>query len=126
VIDYLVEYSRVLAGGQRPFDEASTRRLIRCDVERARNFAARQNHDALPEGEFASGSLASIEAPTLVIHGTADPMFPVEHGKALAQEIRGARLLLLMDAGHGVYQADWERIAGAILEHTAAGDGSVS
>jgi hypothetical protein len=31
-----------------------------------------------------------------------------------------------MDAGHGVYQADWERIAGAILEHTAAGDGSVS
>ena len=56
----------------------------------------------------------------MVIHGTADPLFPMEHGKALAEEIPGARLLLLENAGHGVYRADWERIADAILEHTAA------
>lgn len=120
VIDYLADYSRVLAGERRPFDEPATQRLIRRDVKRARDFAAVQNHQALSEGEVPSGSLASITAPTLVIHGTADPMFPVEHGKALAEEIPGARLLLLEDAGHGVYRADWERIAGAILEHTDA------
>jgi pimeloyl-ACP methyl ester carboxylesterase len=126
VIDYLVDYSRVLAGERRPFDEASTRRLVCCDVKRARDFAAVQNHDVLPEGEVASGTLSSITAPTLVIHGTADPIFPMEHGKALAEEIPRARLLLSEDAGHGVYRADWERIAAAILEHTAASGRSVT
>ncbi|MET8451711.1 alpha/beta fold hydrolase [Streptomyces sp. NPDC005209] len=58
--------------------------------------------------------------PTLVIHGTADPMFPLRHGEALAEEIPGARLLTLKDAGHGVDRADWTTIVSAILEHTAA------
>jgi pimeloyl-ACP methyl ester carboxylesterase len=120
LIDYLVDYSRVLGGGRRLFDEDATRRFIRRDVERARDFSAAQNHDVLPEDELPSGSLSSITAPTLVIHGTADPMFPVEHGQALAAAIPGARLLLLEDAGHGVFRSDWGRIAGAILEHTAA------
>src|SRR3954471_18270137 len=120
VVDYLVGYSRVLAGGRRPFDEAATRSLVRRDIERARDFAAVQNHDVLPEGEAPSGTLASIAAPTLVIHGTADPMFPVEHGQALADEIPGARLLRLEGAGHGVDRADWDRIIPAILAHTAA------
>src|SRR5436309_4818650 len=44
VIRYLVGYSRVLAGGQRTFDEGAFRELARRDVERARNFAAAQNH----------------------------------------------------------------------------------
>jgi pimeloyl-ACP methyl ester carboxylesterase len=126
LVDYRVDYARVLAGARRPFDEAPTRRMVRREVERARDFAAAQNHDLLTEGELASGTLSSITAPTLVIHGTADPMFPVQHGKALAEEIPGARLLVLEDAGHGVYRADWERIAGAILEHTAASGRSVS
>jgi pimeloyl-ACP methyl ester carboxylesterase len=119
VIEYLVGYSRVLAGGRRPFAEAPMRSLVRRDVERARDFAAVQNHDILPEGEAVGGSLSSITAPTLVIHGTADPMFPIEHGEALAREIPGARILRLEAAGHGVDRADWETIAGAILAHTA-------
>ena len=87
VIEYLVDYSRLLAGGRRPFDEAATRELVRRDVERARDFAAAQNHDVLADGEPTNEPLSSITAPTLVIHGTADPMFPIEHGHALAEEI---------------------------------------
>jgi pimeloyl-ACP methyl ester carboxylesterase len=126
VIDYVVDYSRMLAGGARRFDEAPMRDLVRRDVERARDFAARQNHDLLSEGETPSGTLSSIDAPTLVIHGTADPLFPIEHGKALAEEIPGASLLVLEDAGHGVYRPDWERIARAILEHIAPSGRSAS
>ena len=59
--------------------------------------------------------------PTLVIHGTADPMFPIEHGEALAREIPGARLLRVQDAGHGVDRADWTPTSRAILEHSARG-----
>jgi pimeloyl-ACP methyl ester carboxylesterase len=118
VIAYQVDYVRLLAGGERPFDEAPIRRLVRREVERARDFAAAQNHNLLAEGEPGHEPLSSITVPTLVIHGTADPMFPLEHGKALAEEIPGARLLTLEGAGHGVYRADWDTIVTAILEHT--------
>ncbi len=119
VIEYLVDYSRVLVGGDRPFDEAAVRDLARRDVERARNFAAAQNHDALPDDERSHEPPSSIAAPTLVVHGTADPMFPLEHGEALAEEIPGARLLLLEGAGHGIDRADWDTLTRAILEHTS-------
>ena len=120
VIEYLVDYSRVLAGGQRPFDEARVREIASRDIERARSFAALQNHDAMLDDEQSHEPLSSIIAPTLVIHGTADPMFPLEHGEALADEIPGATLLPLEGAGHGVDRADWEAIVHARVQHTAA------
>jgi pimeloyl-ACP methyl ester carboxylesterase len=118
VIEYLVGYSRVLAGGQRPFDEGAYRELARREIERARNIAALQNHDAIPDDDRSREPLSSISVPTLVIHGTADPMFPLGHGEALAAEIPGATLLQLEAAGHGVDRADWETVVRAILEHT--------
>jgi pimeloyl-ACP methyl ester carboxylesterase len=122
VIEYLVAYSRLLAGGRRPFDEAAMRELVRRDVKRARHFGATQNHDLLPEGESSGKPLSSVKVPTLVIHGTADPMFPLEHGEALAEEIPDATLVRLEDAGHGVDRADWAAIGRGILEHTASAD----
>ena len=98
------------------------RELVHRDVNRARDFGATQNHDLLAEGESSSKPLSSVKNPTLVIHGTADRMFPPEHGEALAGEILGARLLRLEDAGHGVDRADWAAIGRRILEHTAAAD----
>jgi pimeloyl-ACP methyl ester carboxylesterase len=118
VIEYLVDYWRVLAGGERPFDEAAFRELASRDVERARDFAAAQSHDLLRDGEQSRDPLSAISSPTLVIHGTADPMFPIGHGEALAEEIPDARLLRLDGAGHGVYRTDWEAIVEAIREHT--------
>jgi pimeloyl-ACP methyl ester carboxylesterase len=119
VIDYLADYSGVLAGGQRPFDEASARDFVRRDIERARNVAAVQNHDVIPDDARQHPPLSSITAPTLVIHGTADPMLPLEHGEALAHEIPGAQLLRLDRAGHGLQRDDWQTVTQAILEHTA-------
>jgi pimeloyl-ACP methyl ester carboxylesterase len=118
VVDFLVAYARVLAGGERPFDETRTRALVRRDVERARDVAAVQNHDLMSHGEGSTRPLSSISAPTLVVHGTADPMFPLAHGEALAREIPGAGLLRLDGAGHGLDRADWELVARAILDHS--------
>lgn len=123
VTDYLVEFQRILTGAPRPFDEAATRALARRDVARARNFASAQNHDLLHEDGSAEQQLSEIDAPTLVIHGTADPMFPIGHGEALAHEIPGAQLMRLDGAGHGVERTDWKPIAGAVLEHTGAAEG---
>jgi pimeloyl-ACP methyl ester carboxylesterase len=121
MVEHLVAYARVLGGPERPFDEVAARQLARRDVARARDFAAMQNHDLLAEGEHAAGPLSSITAPTLVIHGTADPMFPLEHAQALIAEIPGARLLPLPGAGHGVQHPDWPAVAAAIVDHTERG-----
>ena len=120
VIGYLVGYSRVLNGVRRRFDEAACRELVRRDIERASEVAALQNHDMIEGDDRSRGSLSSIKVPTLVIHGTADPMFPIGHGEALAKEIPGATMLPVAGAGHGVDQSDWDLIVPAILEHTAA------
>ena len=120
MIEYLVAYSRVLAGGQRPFDETAARELARREVERARSFAAAQNHDAIPNGDRSRAASLSIDVPALVIHGSADPMFPLGHGEALAAELPRASLLRLDRAGHGLDRSDWETVARAILEHTGA------
>jgi pimeloyl-ACP methyl ester carboxylesterase len=120
VVEYVVGYSRVLAGCERPFDERAFRDLARREVARARSSAAVQNHDAIPDDERPPQPLSSIVVPTLVIHGTADPLFPLEHGRALTEQIPSATLLALERAGHGVDRADWGTIVHAILEHTVS------
>ena len=126
VVEYLVGYMRVLSGTERPFDETAFRELAAREVERARDIATLGNHDAIAGTERASGHLSAINAPTLVIHGSADPMFPLEHGQALAAEIPGGSLLVLEGAGHGVFRSDWETIVAAILEHTGLTESSRS
>jgi len=124
VVEYQVGYSRVLAGRRRLFDEVAARELARREVERARDFATAQNHDVIHSDGHTGGTLSALDAPTLVIHGTADPMFALEHGEALAEEIPNANLLTLEGAGHGVQRADWKTIVRAIIEHTAAVEGA--
>jgi pimeloyl-ACP methyl ester carboxylesterase len=119
VIDYQVTYALMLAGTERPPDEAAVRELVRRDVERARDMGAVRNHDAIPADDRRREPLSSITAPTMIIHGSADPMFPVEHGLALAEKIPGAVLVRLEGAGHGLGRDDWDTVARTILEHTS-------
>ncbi len=88
-------------------------------MERADNVASLQNHDVMAHRDRPHPSLSSITVPTLVIHGTADPLFPLAHGQVLAEEIPGATLQPVEGAGHGVYRVDWPTIVAAILRHTA-------
>ena len=45
-------------------------------------------------------SLAAIEVPVLLVYGAEDRLTPVEIGREMAAEIKGARLVLIEDAGH--------------------------
>jgi pimeloyl-ACP methyl ester carboxylesterase len=64
--------------------------------------------------------LGDIAVPTLVVHGGQDPMFPPEHGRALAAEIPDAELLILDRMGHEhLPPATWDLVVPAILRHTA-------
>ena len=72
----------------------------------------------LKGGENLKGRLHEIEAPLLVIYRTSDPIFPVEHGAALADAIAGARLVRIEGGGHELHPQDWDTIAAAIIAHT--------
>jgi pimeloyl-ACP methyl ester carboxylesterase len=117
VVEYRVAETRALAGA-RPFDEARVRALVDRDVARAGSVASAQNHTLLEGGDPWRDRLGAIAVPTLVIHGSADPLFPLGHGRALANEIPGAGLLVLDGAGHMLDPADHDTVVRAILDHT--------
>ncbi|MGH9201790.1 MAG: alpha/beta fold hydrolase, partial [Vicinamibacterales bacterium] len=118
VIRVMVADSRMLAGSAHLFDEARATRLIERDFDRAWNFASATNHFMLKGGEAWQRRLREIPVPLLVIHGTADPIFPIEHGVALSETVAGATLVRLDGGGHELHEADWHEIIDAIVAHT--------
>ena len=58
-----------------------------------------------------------LEVPTLVVHGRADPFFPVGNGEALAAAIPKARLLVIDDMGTALRQSAADQVATAMLTH---------
>jgi pimeloyl-ACP methyl ester carboxylesterase len=117
--EFLVRDARALAGTAHPFDEAAARDLVARDLERAARPESLVNHALINEGEGRERDVGEISAPFLVVHGTADPLFPHEHGVALAEAIPGARLVTIEGGGHGLHEADWGQIVDAIVAHTA-------
>jgi len=127
VIDYLTGYERRLEAADY-FDEAHVRALVARIVDRTRDMAASlTNHALAEEGELARGRLDEIAAPALVIHGTADPMFPFGHAEALARGIPRAELLPLEGVGHQLPPRPyWTSVMTAMLRRQLGGGGSPS
>lgn len=59
--------------------------------------------------------LGELTLPTLVVHGRADPFFPVGNGEALADAIPAARLLVLDDMGTALRDAAADEVTAAML-----------
>ncbi|MFF7940105.1 alpha/beta fold hydrolase [Nocardia gamkensis] len=59
--------------------------------------------------------LGELDVPALVVHGRADPFFPVGNGEVLAAEIPGARLLVLDDMGTALRHTAADQVASAML-----------
>jgi pimeloyl-ACP methyl ester carboxylesterase len=120
VIAYLVENERPFASPQ-DFDEARARARAERVYERSTDPAAAANHWAIGGDGPEPGDVSTLrDLPTLVFHGTADPFFPIEHGRSLAARIPGARLIELDGVGHQVPPPrTWDVVVAALLEHTA-------
>ncbi len=118
-IEQAVSLQRMIGGTGFPFDEERTRRMAARSYDRS--FypvgVARQIAAVLASGNRAP-ALASVEAPTLVIHGDADPLVPLEGGRDTAQAIPDAELLVIEGLGHEMPPPVWPRIIDAISEHT--------
>ena len=114
--EYSLRLWRVI-GSPTLSDGARTRRTAREVFERGsypqgflRQFAAVIAEPSRHE------ALAALKLPALVIHGSADPLIPVEAGRATAQAIAQAELLELADMGHDLPQIYWAAMLDAMCK----------
>jgi pimeloyl-ACP methyl ester carboxylesterase len=109
---------KVLRVGSFPQDEALDRTRAERTYERGLNPAGvgRQLRAILASGS-RKARLASVTAPTLVIHGTVDPLVRPEGGKDTAASIPGAKLLMIEGMGHALPIPMWPQIIDAIDKH---------
>lgn len=66
--------------------------------------------------------VARIGCPTLVLHGEADPVRPIEHGRDLAARIPGAALRTFPGMGHDLPEELVPALVAAITDHAFASD----
>jgi pimeloyl-ACP methyl ester carboxylesterase len=62
----------------------------------------------------------SIEAPTVVIHGTKDPMVRPRNGRNLARVIDGARYVVVDGMGHDLPEPVWRPVIDTLADNFAA------
>ena len=112
---------KILRVGSFPQDEALDRARAERTFERGLNPAGvgRQLRAILASGSRTE-RLASVKAPTLVIHGTVDPLVRPEGGKYTAAAIPGAKLLMIEGMGHALPIPMWPQIIDAIDRHAHA------
>lgn len=115
---------RMLAGPGYPFEEERARALLLRARERSfhppgfvRQLAA------IMVAPSRVRALRKVRAPTLVMHGTADPLVPPVGGRATARAIPGARLCWIQGMGHELPRGAWPELADAIAAHARAADG---
>ena len=119
--EYFVRFAqtwKVLRVGSFPQDEALDRSRAERTYARGLNPAGvgRQLRAVLASGSRKK-LLAAVKAPTLVIHGTVDPLVRPESGKDTAASIPGAKLLLIEGMGHALPIPMWPQIIDAIAKH---------
>jgi proline iminopeptidase len=64
--------------------------------------------------------LARVSAPTLVIHGTHDPLLPPSAGRDIAEHIPDAKLVLIDGMGHDLPPVLTPRLVAMIAAHCRA------
>jgi pimeloyl-ACP methyl ester carboxylesterase len=119
--EYIARFAqtwKILRVGSFPEDEALDRSRAERTYERGLNPAgvARQLRAILASGSRKE-RLHNVKAPSLVIHGTVDPLVHPMGGQDTAASIPGAKLLMIEGMGHAIPVPMWPEIIDAIDRH---------
>ena len=127
-VEHTVKVFRQIGSPGFERDEDDLRDTARRAYDRGRNPAGAGRHlAAIIHSGDRTPLLRTIRVPTVVIHGTKDPLVSPSGGRATARAIPGARLVEIEGMGHDLPRAAWPRIVGAIVENAArAGEPSAA
>jgi pimeloyl-ACP methyl ester carboxylesterase len=119
-IEYMLVLLEAMAGKGFAFDKEWTKTIVGKAYDRSFSpeGTSRQLRAVMSQPDRRK-ALASVRVPTLVIHGTDDPLVPMEAGKEIAGAIQGAELMVVEGMGHDLpHGGAWPRIVEAITGHT--------
>jgi pimeloyl-ACP methyl ester carboxylesterase len=119
VMRHYVRLLRAIGSPDFPLDEHQLRHRIGTGLDRspyAPQGTLRQLL-AISADTSRAPALAGIQAPTLVLHGLADPLVPFACGKDTARRIAGARLVGITGMGHDLPPAVIDRLLPPMLTH---------
>lgn len=114
-IEHAVAFARRIAGSSYPLDEEEYRVLIGAELRRGYvpgGFGRQVAAMALAGDRRAR--LSTIRAPTLVVHGTEDALFPLACGEDTAASISGAEWLPMPGMGHDLPPSLYRTVVDAI------------
>jgi len=119
-IEHTIKMQRIIGSPGFPLNEQDARERVARAYGRAFDPAgvARQMTAVLAHGDRKPG-LSSVRVPTLVIHGSSDPLVPVEAGYDTAEAVPGAEILVIEGMGHELPKGAWPRIIEAVSAFTA-------
>jgi len=117
VTAFLVRTQQLCCGSADPFDPAAAAAHVARVLSRTGNPASMFNHATLTLRRDWTGCFRTITQPVLVLHGTEDPVLPLENGRAIAAGIPGAVLVTLPGMGHELPPARIAEIAGHVATH---------
>ena len=109
---------RVIGSPGYPLDERRVADVARRSFARGNNPAgvARQ-YAAIVVSPDRSPGLRTLTVPTLVLHGEDDPLVQVDGGRATADAVPGARLVVFPGMGHDLPQQLWPQLVDEIVTH---------
>lgn len=115
-LEHSLAFARRIAGPGYPLNEQAHRLLVLEETRRAYDPAAfgRQIAAIAATGDIRP-RLARIIAPTLVVHGTDDPLIPLDCGRDTADSIRSAAFMPVVGMGHDLPAALYHSVADAIV-----------
>ncbi len=123
-IEQSVETFRIIGSPAYPMDEEWHRAMAGVAWDRDPDPAGRVRQlFAIVNSPDRAPGLAGVTAPSLVIHGKADPLVQMSGGEATAAAIPGAELVLMDGMGHDLPQALWPDIVGRIRALADRADG---
>jgi pimeloyl-ACP methyl ester carboxylesterase len=123
LVEHYVQLFRALSGPGFPIDDATLRARLQRSLKRSFKPAGtlRQLLAIAASGD-RSAQLQMIRCPTLVLHGDADPLVPLAHGRDCAVKIPGARIDIVPGMGHDLPPTLVPLLTEHVLSHLRAVD----
>lgn len=121
VIEHYVQTWKLIGSPQYPLSDQELSSRVRAEVTRSfypQGFI--RQYAAIAASGSRVEALQRITAPTLVIHGSVDPLVPVEGGRDTAAHVAGAQLEIFEGMGHDFPAALLPQFVELIARHTVS------
>ena len=119
-IEHSMKVFKTISGPGFPFDEAWHRNILERSYDRSfYPSGIMRQFMAILAQQNRKQALSSLLIPTLVIHGTDDPLVPIACGRDTARAIPESAFLSIEGMGHDLpHGGAWPQVMEAIIKHT--------